>query len=422
MCGSHEVQWDILYQACKSAQARSMIMKGASDRINVAFVVESITKKGDLQRDWARLNRMIIGHRTSGASSIPDDSAWLHSGGFLEQRKIKRLLPLLRPTTCKDPRDKVLAVLGISHDDNRWIVYPGYQWPVVNLYTSIVSYWVWGIGKMDISFLNHIQDSNLEHKLPSWVPDWSTPAIATPLIDLADFSASGDTEPNVFMDEIDYLDDLRPFPHFPPLVIEGFFILKVQDVEADLTNYERHAEMMNQFESLYPTTKLSYQEAYQKAVYPEIPEGFRPLEREKGAPSFWEYTNNHKPETQRSSLNSSNPETSTTTQQRCTARDLQSFSNPPTFWDTTSPMQHHTRAPAPGRAFFVSTTGFIGLCPKNTIPGDEIFILLGAATPFVIRVPENRIVRFVGECLVLGLMHGEAVEGRPQQETVVIMR
>jgi hypothetical protein len=421
MCGSHEVQWDILYQACKFMQAQQMFVNGAHDRINMAFLVESTIKKGDLQRDWARLKHMSSGNRTL---SNPDDSAWFDSGVFHEQRKIKRLLPLLRPTACKDPRDKVLAILGISHDDNRWIEYPDYKWPVVNLYTCIVSYWVWGVGKMDISFLNHVQDSNPEHKLPSWVPDWSTPAIATPLIDLADFSASGDTAPNVFMDEVDYLGDLKPFPHFPPLAIEGFFILKVQDVEADLTNYERHAEMMNQFENPYPTTDLSYLEAYQKAVYPKIPEGFRPLERAKGAPSFWEYTNNHKSETQPSSLDSSNSETSTTTQKRYTARDLQShLSNSSTLFNANSQiLHHHTRAPTPGRAFFVSTTGFIGLCPKNTIPGDEIYILLGAATPFVIRVPENKIVGFVGECFVLGVMHGEAVEGRPKQRVLVIMR
>lgn len=225
------------------------------------------------------------------------------------------------------------------------------------------------------------------------------------------------------MDEIDYLGNLDPFPVFPPLAIEGFFILKVQNVEADLTNYERHAEIMNQFENPYPTTELSYPEAYQKTVYPKIPDGFRPLERANGAPSFWEYTNNHKPETQPSSLDCSNPQTSSTTQPRYTVRDLQSYlPNPSTSLDTNSQIQHHTRAPGPGRAFFVSTTGFIGLCPKNTIPGDEIYILLGAATPFVIRVPEDKVVRFVGECFVLGVMHGEAVEGRPKQRALVIMR
>ena len=268
---------------------------------------------------------------------------------------------------------------------------------------------------MDTSFLNHIQNSNPEHDLPSWVPDWSTPTIATPLIDLADFSASGDTAPVVFMYKIDYMGDLKPFPYFPPLVVEGFHIMAVQDAEAELTNYERHAEMMNRSANPYPTTDFSYMKAYQKTVYPMIPEDFQPVERSEGVPSFWEYTNAHL-KSHQSLLNSSSPEPSSATQKRYTAQDLRSIlpkSSMPI--DTNSQFQHHTRAPAPGRAFFVSSTGFIGLCPKNTIPGDEIYILLGAATPFVVRGSENKIVRFIGECLILGVMYGEALEGRPEQ-------
>ncbi|KAE9381906.1 hypothetical protein N431DRAFT_491194 [Stipitochalara longipes BDJ] len=418
MCGPHRLPWEILYRACKSMQTRRIAIGEPHNRINLAFVVETMVKKGDLQRDWARLK--AIGH---GASNNPDDGAWLNRLVFHNERKIKRLLPLLRPTACKDPRDKVLALLGIAHDDYRWIVFPDYKWPVVNIYTCIVSYWIQEVGKMDISFLNHVQDSNPEHGLPSWVPDWSTPAIARPLIDLADFSAAGDTVPEVFMDKVDFLDDLKPFPYFPPIVIEGFFILKVQDVEPDLTNYERQAEMLNRFENLYPMTELSYLEAYRRTVYPNILEDFVPPERAKGAPSFWEYINNHNSKAEPPLLDSSSSEYPTTTQQRFTARELQSkIPNTPIPLDDNCRIQYHTRAPAPGRALFVSTTGFIGLCPKNTLPGDNIYIFLGGATPFVIRVLDDEDVKFVGECFVLGLMHGEAVVGRPKQRVLVIMR
>lgn len=429
MCGSHSANWDTLYQACKTLQPQQIKTDGINNRVNMAFVVKSIIKKGDLQRDWSRMKRISIGDRTS---SIPQEYAWLISGTFHDQRRLKRLLPLLRPTACKDPRDKVFALLGISHDDNRWIEYPDYKWPIVNLYTSIVSYWVWGVEKMDISFLNHVQDSNPEHNLPSWTPDWSIPTIATPLIDIADFSASGNTAPNVFMDRIDYLGDLKPFPYFPPLALEGYFILKVQDVETDLKNDERHAQMMNQFENPYPTSRLSYLEAYRKTVYPKIPDDFGPLETavEEGAPPmprFWEYVSTYK--TKGANLSSKSPSqegeekevelVTNSTTQRYTARNL--FINPDNI---NSRIQYHTRASAPGRAFFVSTTGFMGLCPKNTVPGDDIYILLGGATPFMIRGAnsKNGIVRFVSECLVFGVMHGETLEGRSTQRTVVVLR
>lgn len=147
------------------------------------------------------------------------------------------------------------------------------------------------------------------------------------------------------------------------------------------------------------------------------------MERAKTAPSFWEYVNNHNCEAQPPSLDSLGVERPTVAEQRHTASELQS-QIPDTFVppDDNSRIQFHTRAPAPGRAFFVATTGFIGLCPKATQPGDVIYIFLGGATPFVVRVLDDGDIRFVGECFVLGLMHGEAVEGRPDERVVVIMR
>ncbi|PMD31301.1 hypothetical protein L207DRAFT_519556 [Hyaloscypha variabilis F] len=418
MCGSHKLPWEILYRACKSMQTRRIVIKEPHSRVNLAFAIESTVRKGDLQRDWARLK--AIG---KGQSNRPDDGEWLDSMVFYRERRLKRLLPLLRSTTCKDPRDKVLALLGIGHDDSRWIVFPNYKWPVVNLYTCIVSYWIRDRKRMDISFLNHVQNSHPEYGLPSWVPDWNKPAIARPLVDLADFSAAGDTVPEVFMEEVDFLNDLKPFPYYPPIAIEGFFILKVQDVEADLTKYEHHAEMLNRFEDPYPTTELPYLDAYRRTVYPNIPEDLAPVERAKTAPSFWEYVNNHNCESQPPSLDSLGAEHPTVAKQHHTASELQcQVPDTQVPLDDNSRIQSHTRAPAPGRAFFIATTGFIGLCPKDTQPGDVIYIFLGGATPFVVRVLDDGDIKFVGECFVLGLMHGEAVEGRPKQRVVVIMR
>jgi len=418
ICGSHQLPWEILYRACKSIQTRRLMIGERHNRINSAFAVESTIKKGDLQRDWARLKAI-----ENGTSNNPDDGAWLESLVFHHERKIKRLLPLLRSTTCKEPHDKVLALLGIAHDDYRWIVFPDYKLPVVNLYACIVSYWIQEQGRMDISFLNHVQDSNPEHNLPSWVPDWSSPALARPLIELADFSAAGDTVPEVFMEKVDFLKDLKSFPHYPPIVIEGFFILEIKDVEPDLAKYKRHAEMLNEFESPYPMTELSYLEAYRRTIYPNIPQDFAPPERAIGTPSFLEHINNHKSEPQPQSLDSSTSKPPTASQRPYTAEELKAqIPSRLIPFDDNSRGHSHTQAPAPGRAFFVSTTGFIGLCPKNTQPGDKIYILLGGATPFVIRVLDDGDVRFVGECLVLGLMHGEAMGGRPKKRVLVIMR
>jgi len=76
-----------------------------------------------------------------------------------------------------------------------------------------------------------------------------------------------------------------------------------------------------------------------------------------------------------------------------------------------------------GRRFFVSTSGFAWLVPGQSRPGDEIYILFGANVPFVIPRDGQR-YSFLGECSVLGLMAGEAMEEFPldRVEDLVLVR
>ena len=434
VCGSHIVTWDILFKACKSSLARHMFVGDEEERIETVFSMESLVKKGELQRDWARLNSMpgkMYSLSEKNKIGLQEDLAWITSGAFMDRRKLKKLLPLLRPTACKDPRDKVLALLGIAHDDLRKIEFPTYEYPVMNLYTSVVSYWVWGREKLDISFLNHVQDSNPAHNLPSWVPDWSVPVTATPLIDLAEFSASGDSTAEMGMDEIDYFSDLDKFPYFPPIMLEGFSVLKIADVERDMKHIERFEEMLGSFENPYPTTKMSYEEAWKRTLFPDVTKDFLPLEREEDVPSFWVYTNARSASPSAFDTTPISPSPpplpSSTSATSSRLHKLAAFS-PSTEKSFNATAQKHARSPLPGRAFFTTTTGFIGLCPLTTVPGDEVFIFMGGATPFVLNMTPwpggGEMIRFVGECFVLGLMHGEAMVGLRERErkSMVVIR
>lgn len=63
-----------------------------------------------------------------------------------------------------------------------------------------------------------------------------------------------------------------------------------------------------------------------------------------------------------------------------------------------------------GRSLFVTDNGFMGLGPTDAVPGDEVVVLLGGSTPFVLR-SENGFQNFklVGECYVEGIMDCEAL-------------
>lgn len=59
---------------------------------------------------------------------------------------------------------------------------------------------------------------------------------------------------------------------------------------------------------------------------------------------------------------------------------------------------------------FLSESGYVGLCPDTSEPGDEIHIPLGLHVPIVVRQVENGLYTLVGEAYVQGIMDGELFE------------
>lgn len=56
----------------------------------------------------------------------------------------------------------------------------------------------------------------------------------------------------------------------------------------------------------------------------------------------------------------------------------------------------------------MSGKGYIGLVPANTEKGDQVAILSGAGTPYVIRKTKEEKMLLVGECYIHGAMNGKA--------------
>jgi hypothetical protein len=68
------------------------------------------------------------------------------------------------------------------------------------------------------------------------------------------------------------------------------------------------------------------------------------------------------------------------------------------------------------RCFFITKEGYTGIGPKTMRQGDDVVVLLGGRTPYVLS-PVNEIegeFKFVGECYVRGLVSGQATKlGKP---------
>ncbi len=63
-----------------------------------------------------------------------------------------------------------------------------------------------------------------------------------------------------------------------------------------------------------------------------------------------------------------------------------------------------------GRAIFRTEESYLGNGPQAVLPGDQVWIVAGAATPLVLRPRENGRFSMIGEAYVHGIMKGEAFE------------
>jgi hypothetical protein len=73
------------------------------------------------------------------------------------------------------------------------------------------------------------------------------------------------------------------------------------------------------------------------------------------------------------------------------------------------------------RKFFITKKGYIGLGPKEIERDDEVAVLVGGHTPFVLRRASEKVIdselgtkqcyTLVGDSYIHGLMDGKAFEG-----------
>lgn len=75
---------------------------------------------------------------------------------------------------------------------------------------------------------------------------------------------------------------------------------------------------------------------------------------------------------------------------------------------------------APYRSFFATQDGRLGLGPRITKGGDEIWLPMGATMPFILRPYANGNFRIIGHTYLHGLMHGEAVKGLTAENFEVV--
>ena len=90
------------------------------------------------------------------------------------KERLVELLPVSRELKSTDPRDKIYGILGLTSDATETAFQPDYTLSVADVYKRVTKSIIKSRGLLDI--LANVAFPRAIESLPSWVPDFSTPA------------------------------------------------------------------------------------------------------------------------------------------------------------------------------------------------------------------------------------------------------
>lgn len=139
-------------------------------------------------------------------------------------------------------------------------------------------------------------------------------------------------------------------------MIQGFHLLAVDAVEPNSKDAGRHTAMVGQLRNSYITTFLSYTSAYRTLMALSKVEDFQPAKRAADSLSFWNHRRRMIVLEKEEVLMQQNENSieALCKEFEDILETLRMFQDAPLKMQT----------PRAGGAFFVSSTGFIGLVPK----------------------------------------------------------
>ena len=348
--------------------------------------------------------------QAEGVTSL-DEIAGAYSVGL--ERSLHQLLIESRSSLASDPRDHVYAILALASDGISKAIIPDYTLDHVDLYTSVTAQIIQEEKTLDV--LSNLVDSRIllgkRGTLPSWVPNWSISARTTPLLQLPNtsYSATGTSEAQVrfsssklfshgcVIDRIKLVGNtfnIDQHRHSFIRKLEKVPVLQLPD-----TNFGRCmadmllgicvllGEKFTSNMSVYPTGESTVEALCNVLVAsqemsadgtPSILEAYR---------SFRYYYVDPMLELKFSQVSVLEDK----------GHDREAG---------LAYKQAHERV-ADWRRLGISEKGYLGLFPLSCRKGDEIVLLSGGKTPFLVRKERNSTHILLGDCYVHGYMNGE---------------
>ncbi|KAK4465876.1 HET-domain-containing protein [Cladorrhinum samala] len=311
---------------------------------------------------------------------------------------------------CKDPKDKIFAVLGVV--DEPTISKPNYLMSWQDVYTTamrdILLEWkdLRAYGYFGLS--NHRDESD---DLPSWVPNFGRSyEFMTRSLCFVEPGSPSDLVSRESCRELYNAGGIgqRISEENEPMFEESGKVMRLKGTQVDVvSNVGEMAPLIGTLRKAI----ISW-----RALVPRLEEQYVGGRCQTKKEAFWRTV------CLDCKIHSLHNDISIIDNPRDARRRLDSNDKmipPATAQDEEEVLQALDRqvglneASQPGRVFFLTESGYMGLGPMNMKVGDAVAVLIGGETPFIIREGKARNrYRMLEQCYVHGIMDGEALPGR----------
>ncbi|KAF2140908.1 uncharacterized protein K452DRAFT_319202 [Aplosporella prunicola CBS 121167] len=307
---------------------------------------------------WANRHRSLAlpGVLSYGSGFSPTKKTLLHQ------------LQATRGSRASDPRDKVIALLGLLPHEEFLLYSPliDYRLRTEITYAKTASMVIQA--ERSLRVLSAVQNSSYRYlKLPSWVPDWSIPSRQKVLGIDATMGEPYDAGGRPAHCEIIREEILRA---------TGLEIGRVVGMTM-------------------PASDLNKWYEYFKAHWRSSPKISKQDHDLKPSQIFQKIITGRASSTIDSSWTDPKPH----------SRSL-------LFGKRMAPeIRRRAQRVCSRRLLFRTETGLFGIAPVDTRKDDVVCVLLGGPTPYILRRegPESKYFALVGECYVYGMMNGQAL-------------
>ena len=351
-----------------------------------------------------------------------------------ERLSLPALVSMGMAFRATDPRDKIYALLGIAREDANCRIIADYAKPPEELFVDFARYFMagspgepiqqWQTGECrtfevleGLSYIQRKLISNMKLQLPTWVPDFSEPLTVSRLWSL-NFQAGGAVErPKISPASDPRTLHLQGFCHGEVAHVQR----KEYSTDAVVVSLPEVIRLLKNLKPTYPATGEGRAEALwrtwmaNKRMHdfstPSHDDrmGFLEavLESMARTPLDPEAANDYS-ELQATDQTDSLPSLQESEDHK-RGHSERDWSNREERVDAFKCSNHRY---CTTRSLLVTKEGYIGLAPISTRRGDQVWVIPGARTPFILRNPPGREIsshrEFVGEAYIHGIMDGEA--------------